>query len=86
MTNKTHISIRVSQVEKDKIRAAALLSGLSLNAFVAKAAYSTASEVLTGEPIFLDAEAYDEFVSGLSDPSRAAAISEILKFRAPWEG
>ncbi len=85
MNDAKQISMRVSQLEKEKIRAAAVLSGLSLNAFVVKAASSTASEVLAGEAIFLDAEAYDEFVSGLSHQSRAAAISEILKFRAPWE-
>lgn len=86
MNDAKQISLRLSHTDKEKIRAAAMWSGLSLNAFVVRAASSAASEVLTGEPIFLDVEAYDEFVSGLSDPSHAAAITEILKYRAPREG
>ncbi len=86
-TRDVTMNIRVTQVQRDLIDAAATAQGKSRSEFVLEVAIQKAQDVILDRTFFnVDEQKFNDFLDLLDQPPvYSDRLQKLLKTKAPWE-
>jgi uncharacterized protein (DUF1778 family) len=86
-TRDATINIRVTQVQRDLIDAAAAAQGKSRSEFILEVAVQKAQDVILDRTFFnVDEQKFNDFLELLDQPPASSdRLQKLLKTKAPWE-